>query len=156
MGDEIFIDDLEVLACHGIHADERVVRQRFLLSIRVSFDGTLAKISDNIAHTVNYSSLIDAITYAVKNSSFNLIERLSTHVAAIIFANFQQITSLRLSIKKFPNSMAGKSFGGVGFAAIFGRATFAEAERNLREMNFEDLQTQRNYGIENLEDGREK
>lgn len=119
MNDRIFIDDIEIFASHGVFTDEKLKRQRFLLSICAKFDATEAKVFDEISHTVNYVHLMDTAIEAMRNSSFHLIERLAQHVADTIFARFQQITSLAITIKKFPDELRGKNFLAIGFSSTF-------------------------------------
>jgi dihydroneopterin aldolase/2-amino-4-hydroxy-6-hydroxymethyldihydropteridine diphosphokinase len=121
MGDKIFIDDLEVFARHGVYAEEKFTPQRFLLSICAEFDGAVAKISDEISHTIDYSKLMDTVMDAAKNSSFNLIERLSKHIADAVLAKFQAIVRLSVTVKKFPDSMASEKFSVIGFSSTFSR-----------------------------------
>jgi dihydroneopterin aldolase len=121
MNDEIFMENVEIFATHGVSAAERTKLQRFLLSIRAEFDGSAAKISDEIEHTVNYESLLNTAISAVKNSSFNLIERLAQHVADAVFEKFPPITSLRVTIKKFPDDLAQINFAELGFSSTFVR-----------------------------------
>ncbi|MDR1233326.1 MAG: dihydroneopterin aldolase [Puniceicoccales bacterium] len=119
MNDKIFIDDVEVFAKHGTSVGEKSKLQRFLISARAQFDATRAKGSDMISHTVDYTKLLGTILEAVKGSSFNLLEKLAQHMADKIFQKFQQITLLDIVIKKFPDSLADKSFSGLGFSSTF-------------------------------------
>lgn len=121
MNDEIFIDDLEIFACHGVFDREKLERQRFLISIRARFDGTKAMASDDVADTVNYETLMGTVISAVTHSSFNLVERLARHVADEIFSQFGAVFSLDVALKKFPNTLAHIKFSSVGFSSTFSR-----------------------------------
>ncbi|MDR1173324.1 MAG: dihydroneopterin aldolase, partial [Puniceicoccales bacterium] len=109
----------EVFAKHGTSAGEKFRLQRFLISARAQFDATRAKGSDMISHTVDYAELLGTILEAVKESSFNLLEKLAQHMADKIFQKFQQITLLDIVIKKFPDSLVDKNFSGLGFSSTF-------------------------------------
>jgi dihydroneopterin aldolase len=121
MSDEIFIENIEVFAKHGIHDGEKLKPQRFLISICAEFDGAAAKISDEISHTVDYVKLLEIITDAAQNSSFNLIERLAQHIADTVFSASPKVTAMRVRIAKFPDNLAGKRFSNVGFSSRFTR-----------------------------------
>ncbi|MDR2432279.1 MAG: dihydroneopterin aldolase [Puniceicoccales bacterium] len=119
MNDKIFIDDIEIFAKHGTSVGEKFRLQRFLISAKAQFDATRAKDSDMISHTVDYTELMRTILEAVQGSSFNLLEKLAQHIANKVFRRFQQITLLDIVIKKFPDSLADKSFSGLGFSSTF-------------------------------------
>ncbi|MDR1595804.1 MAG: dihydroneopterin aldolase [Puniceicoccales bacterium] len=121
MDDKIFINDIEIFAKHGLLPMEKLNRQKFLVSVRAKFDASMAKVSDNISHTVDYSELLDAVVHAVENSSFNLIERLSNHIAHEVFEKFRLITCLEVIVKKFPDSMVNRKFSTIGFSSTFVR-----------------------------------
>ncbi|MDR2602951.1 MAG: dihydroneopterin aldolase [Puniceicoccales bacterium] len=121
MNDKIFIDDIEIFAKHGTSVEEQLRLQRFLISAKAQFDATRAKDSDMISYTVDYTELLGTILEAVQGSSFNLLEKLAQHVANKVFQRFQQITLLDIVIKKFPDSLADKSFSGLGFSSTFWR-----------------------------------
>jgi dihydroneopterin aldolase len=119
MNDEIFIEDLEIFASHGVADGEKLTRQRFLISMGARFDGSAAVESDDIGSTLDYAALMDTVIRAVESSSFNLVERLARHVADAIFLRFGSIVSLDISVKKFPGCLRGKSFAAVGFRSTF-------------------------------------
>ncbi|MDR2777087.1 MAG: dihydroneopterin aldolase [Puniceicoccales bacterium] len=119
MSDKIFIDDIEIFAKHGTFIGEKFRSQRFLISAKAQFDATRAKTSDMISHTVDYTELLETMLEAVQGSSFNLLERLAQHIADKIFQRFQSITLLDIVIKKFPDSLADKSFSSLGFSSTF-------------------------------------
>jgi dihydroneopterin aldolase len=124
MNDKIFINDIEVFARHGFQPWEKLKLQRFLVSVCAEFDGATVKISDNISHTIDYAKLLDIVIDAVENSSFNLIERLSGHIAYSALAEFPNIASLAVVVKKFPDSIAKKKFSAIGFSSTFSRDDF--------------------------------
>jgi dihydroneopterin aldolase/2-amino-4-hydroxy-6-hydroxymethyldihydropteridine diphosphokinase len=121
MNDKIFMEDIEIFATHGVHPGEKIRRQRFLVSVSATFDATGAKSSDEIAQTVNYEKLLEVVTAATQNSSFDLIERLAKHLADKIFFEFAMVGSLELVIKKFPHNLEHRCFSSIGFSSTFFR-----------------------------------
>ncbi|MDR2778959.1 MAG: dihydroneopterin aldolase [Puniceicoccales bacterium] len=121
MNDKIFINDIEIFAKHGTNVEEKFKLQRFLVSIEAQLDATQAKYSDMIIHTVDYTKLLGTVLDAVQGSSFNLLEKLAQHIADKVFQKFQPVLLLDIIIKKFPDSLADKSFLGLGFSSTFSR-----------------------------------
>ncbi|MDR2737329.1 MAG: dihydroneopterin aldolase [Puniceicoccales bacterium] len=121
MNDRIFIENIEIFAKHGVNSGEKAKPQRFLISICVEFDGTMAKVSDEISHTIDYERLLEVTTNAVQNSSFNLVERLAQHASDAVFAEFPLIALLRMKIEKFPDSLGRNRFSSIGFSSTFSR-----------------------------------
>jgi dihydroneopterin aldolase len=120
MNDRIFIENIEIFAKHGVYGSEKVKSQRFLVSICAEFDCAMAKLSDEISHTIDYEKLLKITADAVQNSSFNLIERLAQHIADTVFASFAKIAALEVKIEKFPDNLK-KCFSSIGFSSTFVR-----------------------------------
>jgi dihydroneopterin aldolase len=121
MNESIFLEDLEFLARHGVYEFERNQLQKFLISIRIFGDFSAATRSDDIADTVDYSSVYATIKQTVEGNEFNLIERLAGEIASDIFAKFPMAVSLEIEIKKHPLGLSGIKYGKMGFGAKFSR-----------------------------------
>lgn len=121
MDDNIFLDNLEFLAKHGLHDFEMDSVQKFLISIRIFGDFLAATRSDNIADTIDYSDAYDVIKRTIEGNKFHIIERLAGEIAANIFGKFSKANYLEIVVKKYPSSWAEKKYGGVGFSAKFSR-----------------------------------
>ena len=79
--DKIFIRDLTVNCIIGILPRERVTPQQVQLNLVLECDLSAAAASDDIADTVDYKQLKDAIVERVERSEELLIERLAQRVA---------------------------------------------------------------------------
>jgi dihydroneopterin aldolase len=105
----IYIKDLVVEARHGIHEHEKAKSQRFIINLELTVDLTRAAASDDLADTLNYSELKQAIIDITQNNSFNLIERLAGAIADELLAD-TRIQKLSLAIDKpdaFKNGSPG-------------------------------------------------
>ena len=121
MNDRIFINDLEVFASHGVYDHEREISRRFLISVSAAFDASYAKTFDQIDYTVDYSKLANTIINFVQKNSFHLLERLAEQIASKIFRDFELITNIDITVKKFPRDMSDKNFASIGFSSSFSR-----------------------------------
>ena len=75
-----------MLACHGVNPEEKVDKQRFLITAEIVTDFTSASETDDISNTVSYSELKKDIKAFCDENSFNLIETLGVKIAERILA----------------------------------------------------------------------
>lgn len=81
--DRIYIRDLACRCIVGINPDERTKKQEVIINIVLCADLRRACASDDIAHTVDYKSIKQAVLDMAEHSSYSLIERLAAHIADI-------------------------------------------------------------------------
>ncbi len=85
---KVKIQGLEISACHGVHAEEKVNPQPFVFDIEVYCDFEKNWQSDDLGNTVNYSAVCDLVARTVWENTFNLIETLAYTCAYCILDNF--------------------------------------------------------------------
>ncbi len=81
--DCIHIRDLACRCIVGINPEERVKRQEVLINVTMWADLRDACASDDIAETVDYKKVKEGILAMVEASSYNLVERLASEIAAV-------------------------------------------------------------------------
>jgi len=81
--DCIHIRDLACRCIVGINPEERVKRQEVLINVTMWADLHDACASDDIAETVDYKKVKEGILAMVEASSYNLVERLASEIAAV-------------------------------------------------------------------------
>lgn len=109
--DTVFIEALEVETVIGIYDWERKIRQKVVLDIEMGFDNTRAAASDKIEDTVNYKAVAKRLIGFIEGSSFELVETLAEHCAAIIRDEFG-VPWVRLKLAK-PGAVRGSRSVGV-------------------------------------------
>ncbi len=109
--DTVFIEALEVETVIGIYDWERKIRQKIVLDIEMGFDNTRAAASDKIEDTVNYKAVAKRLIGFIEGSSFELVETLAEHCAAIIRDEFG-VPWVRLKLAK-PGAVRGSRSVGV-------------------------------------------
>ncbi len=72
---------LEVPGRHGVHDEERILGQRFVLDLEMTLANDRATTSDDLADTVDYAALSDAVVAIVRGKPVALLERLARVVA---------------------------------------------------------------------------
>jgi len=80
----IQIKNLRLRTLIGIQDWEREKKQDVIVNVRIEFDGAPAASSDDIRASVDYKTLTKRIIDEVESSQFFLLERLSSHLVALI------------------------------------------------------------------------
>ena len=106
--DKIILKDFEVLACHGVNPEEKVVPQRFLISATIYADIRAAGVSDNVEDTVSYSAVKKVAKSFVEESCFDLIETLAAGLAKLLLHKLPLAKGVTVEVKKPDAPMSGK------------------------------------------------
>jgi dihydroneopterin aldolase len=77
----VSIRGLEAFGYHGVLAPERELGQRFVVDLDLELSGAAATASDDLADTVDYAALADAVAGIVGGPPFALLERLAGAIA---------------------------------------------------------------------------
>ena len=98
--DEIVIKDLEVFGYHGVLEAEKVLGQKFIVSIKLKTVLREAGCSDQLEDTTSYAEIIDKVVEFFSTEKYNLIETVAEHLCEMILLNYSKIHSVDVSIKK--------------------------------------------------------
>jgi dihydroneopterin aldolase len=81
--DRITITGLRVRGYHGVYDVERRTGQDFIVDAVLEVDVAKAAASDDLAHTVHYGELAEALAAVVAGEPVNLLETLATQLASV-------------------------------------------------------------------------
>lgn len=109
--DIVFVKDLRVDTVIGIYDWERKIRQVVSIDLEMGTDIAAAARSDDISDTLNYKSVSKRIIGFVRDSEFELVEKLAEQIAEIVLTEFPT-PWLRLKLGK-PGAVRGSSEVGV-------------------------------------------
>jgi FolB domain-containing protein len=98
--DQIHIKDLLVHAIIGINPDERVTKQDVLVNATLFFDTRAAGASDDMAASINYSTITKAMKAHIETSEPGLVERLVADLARICFETDARISEVEITAEK--------------------------------------------------------
>jgi FolB domain-containing protein len=98
---KITIVDLEVFYRVGVPDQEREVPQRLLLTVDMSFDFSVASVSDRVEKTINYFDVAQDLIGFGEGRNWKLIERVASNVADHVLAKYKPQAVL-VEVKKFP------------------------------------------------------
>ena len=99
MADHVEISGLRANCIIGVDESERLTPQMVEIGIVLDVDLAAAGESDDIADSVDYRSLAEAVVDAAESSSYRLIEALATRVADICLA-VSKVEAVEVSIRK--------------------------------------------------------
>lgn len=111
--DKIILEGCRFYGYHGAFQEEQRLGQIFLVDLELSVDLTEASLSDDLAATVHYGLVFEAVRKLVEEKTFTLIERLAGAICQTLFEEFSAIQTINISIKKENPPIAGhyKSMG---------------------------------------------
>ncbi|WP_142414754.1 2-amino-4-hydroxy-6-hydroxymethyldihydropteridine diphosphokinase [Hathewaya massiliensis] len=98
--DKITIKDLEVFANHGYFKEEKVLGQKFLISLEVGLDFQKAAKEDDLKETVHYGILCEDVEREFKRETFDLIEKAAQYTVDFILNKYPEIMKIKLEVKK--------------------------------------------------------
>ncbi|NHF63829.1 dihydroneopterin aldolase [Microcella pacifica] len=82
--DTITLSGVRARGHHGVLADERRDGQEFVVDVALTLDLARAAASDDVADTVHYGELAEAIVAAIERDPVDLIETLAERIAALV------------------------------------------------------------------------
>ncbi len=84
MGDWIRLDGIRVFAYHGVYDEEKERGQIFLIDVHLRMDLSVAGETDDLAATIHYGELADAINQRASAERWDLIERVAERTAELV------------------------------------------------------------------------
>jgi FolB domain-containing protein len=106
--DQIRISRLELSCIVGVRPAERRRRQRIALSLELELDLGRAGRSGRIGHTVDYSVVIDEISYLLEFREYQLIEMATEEIAAMILGLHAPVERAHVTLEK-PEALKGRA-----------------------------------------------
>ena len=98
--DHICIENLEVFANHGVFDEEASLGQKFLVSVKMYFDASVAGRSDDLTKSVNYAEVCANITEWMKTNRCRLIETVAERLAAKLLRDNPIVRETEVTVKK--------------------------------------------------------
>lgn len=115
-GDRISLTGLEVFAHHGVFDFERERGQRFLIDAEVSVDLRRAAAGDELASTVHYGELAEALRDAILRDPVDLIETVAERLAGVALG-FPGVRSTTITVHK-PDAPIDATFSDVSVTVV--------------------------------------
>jgi dihydroneopterin aldolase len=100
MEDSIILSQIELLAHIGVRDAERDAPQRLTVSLRLIPARGLAALADDIANTVDYAAVCDAVRRESDAKPRQLIETLAGDIAALLLGRFA-LRAVEVEVRKY-------------------------------------------------------
>ncbi len=100
MTDRIALTGMTFQARHGVAAWEKEQAQRFDVDVELVVDTQPAGLSDDLAETVDYSTVYAAVRQVVESTTFNLIEALAERIARDVLGGHPQVEAVVVRVRK--------------------------------------------------------
>ena len=95
----ILVEGLEILGVHGVLPEEQTRAQPFAVDLELTADLGPAGASDDLADTIDYGAVIDAVVRVVQTERYQLLERLAVRVAAVCCED-ARVTAATVTVRK--------------------------------------------------------
>lgn len=87
MADRIELTGLRVRGFHGVYPQERRDGQDFLVDVGLELDLAVPAASDDVADTVHYGELAEALAAVIAGEPVDLLETLAARLMAVCLAD---------------------------------------------------------------------
>lgn len=111
MADKILINNLSFLANIGVNDWEKTFQQKLEVDLEVSFDLAKAAKSDDLADTLDYFALSQAVLQLANSRHFHLIEQLAEEIAQLLLG-YAGVKKAKVYLRK-PSAVPAASSVGV-------------------------------------------
>ena len=98
--DSITISNLELFGHHGVHPEENVLGQKFVVDAVLFLDLTKAGDSDDLTMSVSYGDVIRLFKRVMVEETDQLIERVARRLADAVLFTFSDINRVEITVKK--------------------------------------------------------
>lgn len=109
--DELTVTGIECYGHHGVFEFERREGQVFVVDLTLGIDTRPAAASDDLAETVHYGELVDAVKAAVERDPVDLIETVAQRIADVALT-YSRVQWVRVTLHK-PDAPIQATFGDV-------------------------------------------
>lgn len=106
MKSEIILNNMHFFACHGVLPQEAVVGNEFVVSLTLGVDVSRAMQTDDVADTVNYAEVYQAVKAEMHQRS-QLLEHVAARIAHRLLHDFPQIHSVDIVVEKLNPPIPG-------------------------------------------------
>ncbi|MBP6063483.1 MAG: 2-amino-4-hydroxy-6-hydroxymethyldihydropteridine diphosphokinase [Fusobacteriaceae bacterium] len=98
--DKIIINNLEIIANHGVFQEEKNIGQKFIISVEMKLSTRKAGVTDELQYSTHYGEVADDIEKLFTSKSNDLLEKCAEEIAEMILLKYRLVKEVKVSIKK--------------------------------------------------------
>lgn len=118
-GDRIRLTGLRAFGHHGVFPEERAQGQEFVVDVELQLPLARAARTGDLAATVHYGELAEAVVAAVERDPVDLLETVAERIAELVLEN-PLVESVEVVVHK-PQAPIAVPFGDVSVAVVRSR-----------------------------------
>jgi len=96
----IRLNEMVFYGFHGVHAEERTLGQRFIVSIALRTDDTEDNAIRHLEDTIDYTRVYAEVKEIMESQQFQLLENCANTIADKLLADFSLLKELNIRIQK--------------------------------------------------------
>jgi dihydroneopterin aldolase len=97
---KIRLNEMVFYGYHGVHAEERKLGQRFIVSLTLYTDTELDGQIHHLEDTVDYTKVYAEVKNIMESQQFQLLESCANTIADKLMVDFPLLTKLKICIQK--------------------------------------------------------
>lgn len=103
----ITLEDMEFKAYHGCYDLEKMVGNRYQVSVSMDAELDEAAQADDVTKTINYLKVYDIIEECMKQKS-DILENVVLRITDAMYAEFKQLKRVSVTVSKLAPPLGGK------------------------------------------------
>ncbi len=103
----IALEGMHFRAYHGLHEEEQIIGNDYLLDVSVMIDTTTASETDDLYKTVNYETIYE-ISKMVMSEKAKSLETIADRITAALKHQFNNIQEIKVYLKKLDPAVGGQ------------------------------------------------
>lgn len=103
----IELEDMEFKAYHGCYELEKIVGNRFLVSVALDADLGEAAEADDVSKTINYLTVYDLVERQMSIKS-DIVENVALRIVNALFEEFTSLERVEATVSKLAPPLGGK------------------------------------------------
>lgn len=97
--DTIYLHDIELFVVVGCNPEEKIKRQKVVVSVTLEVNTVRAAESDDLNDTINYSEIYKNIKALEEGTNYNLIESFANRVATLCLSD-KKVQAVTVTLQK--------------------------------------------------------
>ncbi|KAJ50978.1 dihydroneopterin aldolase/ 2-amino-4-hydroxy-6-hydroxymethyldihydropteridine pyrophosphokinase [Clostridium tetanomorphum DSM 665] len=98
--DKIIVKDFEIFANHGVFGEEKVLGQKFIVSLELQVSTREAALTGDLTKSVHYGELCHKIEKEIQKESYDLIETVAEKIAEFVLIEYPLVKGVKVNLKK--------------------------------------------------------
>lgn len=98
--DKVYLNNVELFANHGVFKEEKILGQKFILSLELSLDFSAAAKKGDLSQSVHYGELCHKVEGVFGEKSYDLIETVAYKIGYYILNEYQVVKEVKVFLKK--------------------------------------------------------